>query len=149
LVAKKLSCDANARTGASLRFSDAELVSLSAILGTSSKMVDRLRQPGVISLAISLLSGEVDTLLDDKVPLDVERIIQESVVIFGTEALRADTNAGADLPLELVAQFQTVYSKVTKAPALELERLRVQLEQILERFPTILSKQGLYDEGRA
>jgi hypothetical protein len=109
-------------------------------------MVYWLGQPGVISLAniISLLSGEVDTLLDDNVPLDVEQIIQETVVILGTEALAAlpaNTNVGADLPLELVAHFQTVYSKVTNAPALEW--LRVQLEQVSVRSPRILSERGL------
>jgi hypothetical protein len=131
-----------------LRFSDAELASLSAILGTSSEMRDRLCQPGVIGLAniISLLSGEIDTLLDGKVPLDVEQIIQETIVILGTEALRADKNASADLPLDLVAQFQSVYSKVTNAPAPEW--LKVQLEQISGRLRTIPSEQGLDDDNR-
>jgi hypothetical protein len=146
LVAKKLSCDAKARTSTGLRFSDAELASLSAILGASSEMMDRFCQPGVIGLAniISLLSGETDTLLDGKVPLDVEQIIQETVVILGTEALRADKNASADLPLDLVAQFQGVCSKATNAPAPEW--LKVQLEQISERLP---SEQGLDDDERA
>jgi hypothetical protein len=147
LIAKKLSCDANARSGAGIRFSDAELTAVSAILGTSSEMMDRLGQPGVIGLAniISLLSGEIDTLLDGKVPMDVEQIIQETVVILGTEALHADENASADLPLDLVAQFQGVRSKV--ANALAPEWLRVQLRQISERLPTIPSRQGLDDDG--
>lgn len=149
LVAKKLSCDANARTGAGLRFSDAELASLSTILGTSSEMMDRLGQPGVIGLAniVSLLSGEIDTLLDAKVPLDAEQIFQETVVILGTEALHADKNASADLPLDLVAQFQGICSKVANAPAPEW--LRVQLKEISERLPTIPSGQGLDDDDGA
>jgi Family of unknown function (DUF6535) len=147
LIAKKLSSDANARSGANLRFSDAELASLSAILGSGStsgesEMMDRLDQPGVIGLAniISLLSGEIDTLLDGKVPPDVEQIIQETVVILGTEALHAKRNTGAELPLALVAQFRGVVSKVANAPAPEW--LRVQLKEISEGLPTIPSEQG-------
>jgi hypothetical protein len=139
LIAKKLSSDANARSGPNVRFSDAELASLSAILG-SGEMMDRLDQPGVFLLAniISLLSGEIDTLLDGKVPLpsDVEQIIQETVVIIlGTEALRGGRHAGAELPLALVAQFRGVVSEVANAPAPEW--LRVQLKEISEGLPTI------------
>jgi Family of unknown function (DUF6535) len=147
LVAKKLSCDANARSGARLHFSDAELASLSAILGSSNGTTDRLGQPGLIGLAniISLLSGEIDTFLDGNLPEDVEQIIQETVVILGTEALHVDKNAAADLPLDLVAQFQCVSSKVADAPAPEW--LRVQVKQISERLPTIPSGQGDGDDG--
>jgi hypothetical protein len=139
LIAKKLSSDANARSdgGANFRFSDAELASLSAILGSGeNEMMDRLGQPGVIGLAnvISLLSGEIDTLLDGKVPPDVEQIIQETVVILGTEALHPKRNTGAELPLALVAQFRGVVSKVANVPAPEW--LRVQLKEISERLPT-------------
>jgi hypothetical protein len=145
LIAKKLSSDADARSGANFRFSDAELASLSPILGsgnTSSEMVDRLDQPGVIGLAniISLLSGEIDTLLDGKLPPDVEQIIQETVIILGTEALHAKRNTGAELPLALVAQFQTVVSKVVNGPAPEW--LRVQLKEISEGLPTMPSERG-------
>jgi hypothetical protein len=148
LIAKKLSSDANARSGVNLRFSDAELTSLSAILGSGSttsgesEMMDRLGQPGVIGLAniISLLSGEIDTMLDGKVPPDVEKILQETVVILGTEALHAKRNTGAELPLALVAQFRGVISKVVNGPAPEW--LRVQLKEISEGLPTILSEQG-------
>ena len=147
LVAKKLSCDANARTGAQHHFSDVEMASLSAILGSSNETTDRLGQLGLIGLAniISLLSGEIDTLLDSSLPEDVEQIIQETVVILGTEALHVDKNAGADLPLDLVAQFQCVCSKVADAPAPEW--LRVQVKQISERLPTIPSGQGDGDDG--
>jgi hypothetical protein len=112
-------------------------------------MMDRLGQPGVIGLAniVSLLSGEIDTLLDAKVPLDAEQIFQETVVILGTEALHADKNASADLPLDLVAQFQGICSKVANAPAPEW--LRVQLKEISERLPTIPSGQGLDDDDGA
>lgn len=156
LIAKKLSSDASARSGAAaaasnLRFSDAELAALSAILGTSGDgelmMMDRLDQPGVIGLAniISLLSSiEMDTLLDGKVAPDVERIIQETVVILGTaKALRVHvhvhakkyTGADAELPLALVAQFRAVVSKVANVPAPEW--LRVQLKEISEGLTTI------------
>ena len=66
LIAKKLSSDANARSGANVCFSDAELA---AILGSGSAS-GGLEQPGVIGLAntIPLLCGEIDTLLDGKVP---------------------------------------------------------------------------------
>jgi hypothetical protein len=145
LIAKKLSSDANALRGANLCFSDAEQASLSAILGsgsTSGEMADRLDQPGVIGLAniISLLSGEIDTLLDGKLPPDVEQIIQETVVILGTEALHAKRKTGAELPLALVAQFRAVVSKVANAPAPEW--LRLQLKEISEGLPTIPSEQG-------
>lgn len=142
LVAKKISSDANARGGTNLRFSDAELASLSAILGSGNSSCDRFDQPGVISLAniISLLSVEIDTLLDGKVPPDVEKIIRETVVILGTEALQAKSNTGAELPLALVAQFRRVVSKVAHAPAFEW--LRVQLVEISEGLPTIPSDQG-------
>jgi len=145
LIAKKLSSDANALRGAHLRFSDAELASLSAILGsgiTSDEMTDRLDQPGGIGLAniISLLSGEIDTLLDGKVQPDVEQIIQETVVILGTEILHARTNTGAELPLALVAQFRAVVSNAANAPAPEW--LRLQLKEISEGLPTTPSEQG-------
>ncbi|KAF8489435.1 hypothetical protein F5888DRAFT_1892902 [Russula emetica] len=148
LIAKKLSSDAKARSGANFRFSDAELASLSAILGsgggsTSDEMMDWLDQPGVIiGLAniISLLSGEIDILLDGKVPPDVEQIMQETVVILGSEALHAKRNTGAELPLALVAQFRRVVSKVANAPAPEW--LRVQLKEISEGLPTIPSERG-------
>lgn len=142
LIAKKLSSNANARSGANLRFSDAELASLSAILGSGSTSGESLDRPGVIGLAniISLLSGEIDTLLDGKMPPDVEQIIQETVVILRTEALHAKKNTGAELPLALVAQFRGVVSKVANAPAPEW--LRVQLKEISEKLPTIPSEQG-------
>ena len=145
LIARTLSYDANARNGADLRFSDAELAWLSAILSsgnTSCEIIDRFDQPGVIGLAniISLLSVEIDTLLDGKVPLDVEQIIRETVVILGTDALHAKRNTGAELPLALVAQFRGVVSKVANAPALEW--LRVELMEISEGLPTIPSDQG-------
>jgi len=144
LIAKKLSSDVNARSGANLRFSDAELASLSALLGsgTSGEMMDRLDQPGIIGLAniISLLSGENDTFLDGNVPPDVEQIFQETIVILGTEALQAKRNTGAELPLALVAQFRAVVSKVANAPAPEW--LRIQLKEISEGLPTIPSEQG-------
>ena len=157
LIAKKLSSDASARSGATaannLRFSDAELAALSAILGTSGDgemMMDRLDQPGVFALAniISLLSSiEMDTLLDGKVPPDVERIMQETVVILGTaEALRVHvhvhakgyTGADAELPLALVAQFRAVVSKVANVPAPEW--LRVQLKEISEGLTSDLGR---------
>jgi hypothetical protein len=144
LIAKKLSSEANARSGTSgadFRFSDAELASLSAILGSggtsaSGEMVDRLDQPGVIGLAniISLLSGEIDTFLDGKVPPDVEQMVQETVVILGTETLHAKRNTGAELPQALVAQFRGVVSKFANAPGPEW--LRVQLKEISEGLPT-------------
>ena len=138
LVVKKLSSDASARAGGGLRFSDAELASLSAILGTSSGTMGRFDQPGVIGLAniISLLS-EIDT---GEVPPDVEQIIQETVIILGTEAVHAETDTGAELPLALVAQFRRVVSKVANARAPEW--LRVQLEEISEGLATIPSEQG-------
>jgi hypothetical protein len=141
LIAKKPSSDANARGGANSRFSDA------AILGSGSTsgeigMMDRLDQPGVIGLAniISLLSGEIDTFLDGKVPPDVEQIFQETVVILRTEALHAKRNTGAELPLALVAQFRAVVSKVANAPAPEW--LGIQLKEISEGLPMIPSEQG-------
>jgi hypothetical protein len=147
LIAKKLSSDANARSGANFRFSDAELASLSAILGSggtspSGEMMDRLDQPGVISLAyiISFLSGEIDALLDSKVPPDVEQIVQETIVILGTEALHAKRNTGAELPRALVAQFREVISEVANASGPEW--LRVQLKEISEGLPTTPSEQG-------
>jgi len=140
LIAKKLSSDANARGGVNFHFSDAELASLSAILGSGTtsgdEMMDRLiDQPGVIGLAniISLLSEEIDTLLDGKVPPDVEQIIQETVVILGTEALHAKMNTGAELPRALVAQFRGLVSEVANAPVPEW--LRVQLKEISEGLP--------------
>ena len=92
LIARKLSSDANARSGANIRFSDAELV---AILGRGSPS-GGLEQLGVIGLAntISLLSGEIDTLLDGKVPQVQKQIAQETVVILGTQVLNAERNAG-------------------------------------------------------
>ena len=145
LIAKKLSSDANALSGANFRFSDAELASLSPILGsgsTSGEMMNRLDQPGVIGLAniISLLSGEIDTVIDGKVPPDVEQIIQETVIILGTEALHAKRNTSAELPLTLVAQFRAVVSKIANGPAPEW--LRAQLKDISEGLPAILSEQG-------
>ena len=103
---------------------------------------DRFDWPGVIGLAniIPLLSVEIDTLLDGKVPLDVEQIIRETVVILGTDALHAKRNTGAELPLALVAQFRGVVSKVANAPVLEW--LRVELMEISEGLPTIPSDQG-------
>ena len=147
LIAKKLSSDANARSGANVRFGDAELASLAAILGSGStsgeaEMMDRLDQPGIIGLAniISLLSGEIDTLLEGKVPPDVQQIVQETVVILGTEVLHGSRNAGAELPLALVAQFRGLVSDVASAPAPEW--LRVRLKEISEGLPTISSEQG-------
>jgi len=142
LIVKKLSSDANARNGTGLHFNDAELASLSAILGTNGEMVDRFDQPGFIGLAniISLLSREIDTLLDGNVPPDVEQIVQETVIILGTEALCAKKSIGAELPLVLVAQFRVVVSKVANAPAPEW--LRILLKQISEGIPTVPSEQG-------
>jgi hypothetical protein len=145
LIAKKLSFDANARGGANFHFSDAELASLPAILGSGNttgdenEMMDRLLdRPGVIGLAniISLLSEEFDTLLDGKVPPDVGQIIQETVVILGTEALHAKRNTGAELPRALVAQFRGLVSEVANAPVPEW------LREISEGLPTIPSEQG-------
>ena len=91
-IAKKLSSDAKACSGANVRFSDAELA---AILRSRSPS-GGLQQLGVIGLAntISLLSGEIDTLLDGKVPHVQKQIAQETVVILGTQVLNAERNAG-------------------------------------------------------
>lgn len=147
LIAKKLSSEANALSGANFRFSDAELASLSAILGSGGtsargEMVDRLDQPGVVGLAniISLLSGEIDTLLDGKVPPDVEQMVQETVVILETEVLHAKRNTGAELPPVLVAQFRRVVSDVANASGPEW--LRVQLKEMSEGLPTTPSEHG-------
>jgi hypothetical protein len=63
--------------------------------------LDRIGQPRVIGLAdiISLFSGEI-ILLYDKARLDVEQILQGTAVILATEALQANKNASADLPLD-------------------------------------------------
>ena len=126
--AKTLSSDANARNGVNVRFSDAELA---AILGSGSAS-GGLEQPEVIGLAntISLQCGEIDVLLDGKVPPDVEQVVQQTVVILATEALHGKRNTGAELPLALVAQFRGLASEATNAPA--PERLRVRLKEISE-----------------
>src|SRR5712672_207490 len=81
LVAKKLSTDVNALSCSGRHLSDAaEVACLSAIFGISNnETIDWIRWPGAISLANinSLLSGEIDTLLDDdKLPRDVLQIMQ-------------------------------------------------------------------------
>ncbi|KAH9959264.1 hypothetical protein BC827DRAFT_522558 [Russula dissimulans] len=138
LVAKKLSSDVNARSCSDHRFSDAaEVACLSAILGTSSdETIDWVEQPGAIGLANinSLLSGEIDTLLDDdKLPRDVLQIMQETLVILATELLHLDTNTSTELPLELVARFHGVHSNVVNARTPEW--LRVLLNQVSEKLP--------------
>jgi len=139
LVAKKLSSDVNAHSCSDHRFSDAgEVECLSAILGTSSnETIDWVGQPGAISLANinSLLSGEIDTLLDDdKLPRDVLQIMQETLVILATELLHLDTNTSAEpLPPELVARFCVVHSNVANVRTPEW--LKVLLKQISEKLP--------------
>ncbi|KAI0298891.1 hypothetical protein BC826DRAFT_967233 [Russula brevipes] len=142
LVVKKLASDINARSAAGLGFSGSELARLSTILGTGNETMGWLDRPGTIALAniISLLPGEFDTLFSDKAPSDVLRIFQETLVIVGTELLRADMRTSADLPVDLVAQFRGIYSKFANVPAPEW--LRVQLTGISRRLPPIPCGEG-------
>ena len=62
-------------------------------------------------IPVSLLSGEIDTLLDGKVPQVQKQIAQETVVILGTQVLNAERNAGAGSGGTIPKDYLTIPSE--------------------------------------
>ncbi|KAH8982846.1 hypothetical protein EDB92DRAFT_1893193 [Lactarius akahatsu] len=114
LVAKKLAADVNSHHS-DVRSRDAKLESLSAILGTTSTVVETLlSHPGAIGLAniVALTSSGTDTLVMEKVPSEVLGIFQTTVRILVTEVFLA--SPVAELPPDLVASFHETYSNAQR-----------------------------------
>jgi hypothetical protein len=117
LLAKKLAQDVTdhpqryARTNTELFITQAELISLSTILETTSRNVmDWLGKRGVISLAniIALATSEAELLVANNVPSDALDIFQKTLEIL-VETLPYPS---ADLSDDLAVQFCKLYSKV-------------------------------------
>ena len=109
LIVRKLTQDIRSRTNQFLpgRATEAELSSIAAILGKTNAEVETLiDQPSAISLAIiySLTSGEMNTLVEKKVPSEVQDILFKTLDILFADDPLAPSNA--QLAPDLVAVFQ-------------------------------------------
>src|SRR6266702_861717 len=136
LIVRKLSQDIGSRADQGPRVKEAELACLAAILGkTSAELVTLLSQPGAIGLAniVSLTSSEMDTVVEGRVPSEVQDIFRMTLDILLADDLLASPNA--ELPPELVAIFHETYSNAQRlqVPDWLMDRLR----QILEALSVV------------
>jgi len=136
LVAKKLAADVNSRHSSGVRVRDAKLASLSAILGSTSMEVETfLSQPGAICLAniVALTSSEMNTLVTERVPLEVLDIFRTTVDILLAENFLTSPDAG--LPQNLIARFDETYSNARRLQAPDW--LMDQLRQVSEKLSVV------------
>ena len=136
LVAKKLAADVNSRHSSGVRVRAAKLASLSAILGSTSMEVETfLSKPGAICLAniVSLTSSEMNTLVTERVPLEVLDIFRTTVDILLAENFLTSPDTG--LPQNLVARFDETYSNARRLQAPDW--LMDQLRQVSEKLSVV------------
>ena len=117
LLAKKLAQDVAdhpqrySRTDTGLFVTQAELMSLSTLLETTSKnVIDWLGQRGSISLAniVSLATSEAEHLVSDKVPSEALEVFQKTLEILVKEL----PHPSIDLSDDLAVQFCKLYTKI-------------------------------------
>lgn len=136
LIIKKLTQDINSRTVQYPRVNELELPCLAAILGKPSvEVAALLSQPGAISLAntVSLMSSEMDILVDEGIPSEVQDIILKTLNILFMDSLWALLNA--ELPPDLLAIFHKAspLGQRLRTQDLQVDRLR----QILEGLSVV------------
>lgn len=132
LVVKNLARDIGSRSAQGHLPSVAELSCLAVILGkTSREVTDLLICPGAIGLAsiVSLASTEMDTLVNEKVPSEVQNIFRTTLDTFLADLLALPN---AELPPNLVAIFHVTYSdaKQLRAPDWLIDQL-MQISELL------------------
>lgn len=117
LIAKKLAQDVfdhpkrYIRSGQGVFVTEAELISLSTLLDTTSKNVmDWLEQNGALGLAsiVSLVMDEAELLISDKVPSEALDVFQRTISILVKDLPYSSTALSDDLAL----QFCKLFSKV-------------------------------------
>ena len=113
LVVKKLAQDIGSHTAQGHPPSDAELSSLAAFLGKTIEEVATFPSLVAIGLEniVSLMSSEMETLVEGRVPSEVLDIFRTTLDILVTETLAALPNLNAELPRDLVTNFHETYSK--------------------------------------
>ncbi|KAI0249978.1 hypothetical protein BJV78DRAFT_1223281 [Lactifluus subvellereus] len=142
LVVKKLAQDVfdhpkrYTRSGRGVFVTEAELISLSTLLDTTSKnLMDWLEQKGAIGIAniVSLVIDEAELLVSDKVPSEALDVFQRTISILVKELPHPSTALSDDLAL----QFCKLFSKVDNAWGTIW--LKYQLRPIHERLLDIHS----------
>jgi hypothetical protein len=96
------------------RLDQLDLSYLAGFLGqTTSEVTDSLSQQGAIELAsiISLASSLVDTLVEERVPPEVQDICQKSLKILTDDLLLTLSNSGTELAADMKNTFQETYTK--------------------------------------
>ena len=126
LIAKKLAQDIGSRTDQGPHVNEAELSCLAAILRkTRAEVMTLLGQPGAISLAnvVSLTSSEMDTLLEESVPSEVQDIFLKTLDTLFADDLWAPQKA--ELSPNLAAAFHETspLGQRLRAPDMRVDRL--------------------------
>ncbi|KAH9031425.1 hypothetical protein EDB83DRAFT_1843985 [Lactarius deliciosus] len=120
LVVNKLAADISSRT---IPASEAELVCLSAILGTRNRhdVVHLLSHPGAIEFTnlVFLALGDVSSLVTNKVSLDTRHVLQQTFTIL-SHALPAELNA----KMRLLDQTDTLMNSSDGTSSLTAEMYR-------------------------
>ncbi|KAF8270567.1 hypothetical protein EI94DRAFT_1722590 [Lactarius quietus] len=147
LVVKKLENDITSRTNTVSAATIWETAYLSSILGVAGELIrDWLGREGAIDLAIIiyLASGEFETVEASGTKWDVGeqtlRILVEGIVPSPSH----DNVEWDNLPLDLVAQFRVIYSKLANAQLSGV--LKERLQYISARFPPTPSVEELETE---
>ena len=131
LIVRKLTQDISSRTNQVPRITEAELLSIAAILGKTNAEVETLiDQPSAISLAIinSLTSGEMNTLVEKRVPSEVQDILLKTLDILFADDPLGPPNAQLAPNLVAVLQETTPLGRRLQAPDLRVDNLRRAIE---------------------
>jgi hypothetical protein len=149
LIINKLVDDFQSRTSFSGGVYDAEIASISSLLGTEPGEFYRWSRPSaVIKLqnVVSLLSGDIEALFSSgTAPADVLHIVQQTLDVICSDLVLGGVFTSEDVPMEHVLLLRKICSKIANArPANRFGDQTVaileQLQQIFQRLPTVECK---------
>ncbi|KAF8260600.1 hypothetical protein EI94DRAFT_887381 [Lactarius quietus] len=143
LVVNKLVDDLQSRTSLRNGVYDAELASISSIIGTDpSELLLWPRPSTAIKLqnVVFLMSGEIEALFSssETASVDVLHIVRQTLNVICSDLVLGGAFAGGDLPTDQVLLLRSIYSRIANARA--VNRFNDHTVEILDRLQQITNQ---------